>query len=122
MAIEYFYDPQKLLISIVCRGVISIDDRIYFVRRLFDDPNLPEQASILINVNEVTNAPTKEEIGMIGLLIEKLLSRFCGRVALVNSMIDHVLCSHFVLFNVVKGHSKTRVFASRSEARDWIES
>ena len=62
MTIEYPCDPQTRLISITCSGDITMDDRIHIVDHLLDAPDLLAHASILIDLNRVTNAPTNEEI------------------------------------------------------------
>ncbi len=120
MSLEYTYDPQTRLIRIACKGAISIDERIQLVHHLMDDPHLPASASILIDVNEVTNVPNYKEIGVIGSLIEKLLSRFRDRVAILNAKVGHVTLSHMVSLTVGGKHGQVRVFSCETDARTWF--
>src|SRR5581483_6472731 len=122
MALEYSYDAQARLVRIVGRGAVSVDDRIHLVGRLLDDPDLPTPAAVLIEVSGVTNAPTAEEVHVIAMLIERLQSRFRGRVAIVNVTVGHVTLSHLVSFSVGDGDGQARVFASEAEAREWLRS
>jgi hypothetical protein len=120
MAIDYSYDPQAGLIRIVGHGEVTLEDRVHFIRRLLNDPELPALASILVQVNEVTNAPDAEDVQGIGKLIERLLARFYGRVAIVNVTVGHLTMSHLVALSVNGGHNRVRVFASEAQARDWL--
>jgi hypothetical protein len=120
MALEYSYDHQAGLIHIVGHGTVSLDDRIHFIRRLLGDADLPARATVLVEVSGVTNAPSAEDIRVIGMLVERLQARFCGRVAIVNVTLGHVTLSHLVAFSVGDGYSRVQVFASNEEARDWL--
>lgn len=122
MPFEYSYDPQAGLIRIVGRGAVSMDDRIRCVRRLLDDADLPARAEILIEVNAVEAAPVADDIRVIALLIERLQSKFSGRVAIANLTVGHVTLSHLVALSVSGGHDRVRVFASEEEACDWLMS
>lgn len=122
MALEYSYDPHAGLIRIVGFGAVSLNDRIIFARRLVEDPDLPAHAAVLIEVNAVASAPPAEDVGVIGMLIERLQARFHGRVAIVNLTVGHVTMSHLVALSVGDGYSRVQVFASEGEARDWLRS
>ena len=123
MPIEYSFDPEAGIVSIVCSQNLTVDERIQSVDRVIDDPDLPELASVLIDVRKVKNAPTYNEIILIGLLIERLLVRFERRLSIVNSITtSHVTSSHLVSILVDKKYGEVRVFKSEDEARNWLKS
>lgn len=122
MNLEYSYDPRVGLIRIVGRGTVSLEDRIHFFRHLMDAPDLPETADVLVKVNEVTNAPSGEEIPVIGMLAERLRARFGGRLAIVNVKVGHVTISHLVAFSTADSRCEVRVFPTEGEAARWLRS
>lgn len=122
MALEYSFDASARLIRIVGRGAVSVESRVHLVRGLLGDTALPAVASVLIDVSEVTNAPDADDVRTIGMLIERMITRFRGRVAVVTASVGHVTLSHLVSLSVGDGVSGAQSFTSQSAARAWLES
>lgn len=120
MALECSYDAAAGIVRIVGRGAVSVDDRVQFIRRVLADPDLPAVAAVLVDVSGVSNAPTPDEVRVIGRLAERVQARFRGRVAILNVTVGHVTISHLVALSADDGHGSVRVFTSADEARGWL--
>lgn len=70
----------------------------------------------------VHNTPTANEVWEIGALIQRLQSRFHGRVAIVNVTAGHVTFSHLIALSVEDGSKSVRVFSHENEALRWMHS
>lgn len=120
MPLEYIFEPNAQLLRIVGHGVVTVEDRIQFVDRMFQDAALPEKADVLIEIGEVSNAPQGADMFAIGALINRLRARFRGRVAIVNATVGHVTISNLIALSSESDFQAVRVFASTNEAREWF--
>ena len=120
MAVAYSYDEQTHILRIVGEGIVNLSDRVDLVFRILADPLLPAWAALLVNVSEVKNAPTPEEVRVIGILIDRLCSRFNGRTAIVNVTVGHVAISHMAALSAYNASDNVRVFSSEVAATEWL--
>lgn len=120
MGINYFYDSVNGLLQVVGSGDVSLEDRIVSVKRMLEDLSLPKQAHILINVDGITNAPGTNDFSKIAVLIDRLRTRFGGRVAIVNALTGHVTTSHLIAMSVLSEEDNVQVFSSEAMARAWL--
>ncbi|MBI1176909.1 hypothetical protein GC207_05665 [bacterium] len=121
MAFKYFYEEQTSLLNIVGYGEVTMDERVRCVQRVLADPDLANCSAIIIDVNEVTNPPNVDEVPFVARLIDKLRTRFGGRVAIVNAVGGHVTASHMVALSAVGEYDHVRVFQSEIAAREWLK-
>jgi hypothetical protein len=84
------------------------------------DKTLPDKLSILIDVSAASNGPSTHEIAGIRILIEKLRSRFGGRIAIFNNAVGHVWLSHLIAYTIEGGIGEVQAFVSESEAKEWL--
>ncbi len=120
MGFAYSFNADTGIVRIVGEGDVSLADRAVLVQTLLDDRELPERAALLIAVSKVTNAPTAEEASVIGILINRLQTRFQRRVAIVNVVVGHVTVSHLVAFSTDSRFPEVMVFGSEVEATSWL--
>ncbi len=121
MAFGYTYDPQTSIIRIAGEGEVSMEERVNLVGGLLSNPQINDRAAVLIVVDRVTNAPTVEEMGVIGVLINRLQSRFQGRVAIVNVTVGHVTLSQFISALASGPFREVMVFSSEVVATEWLK-
>ncbi len=57
MSLNYYFDPQSHVVYVIGQGEVSIDERIRFFQQMLPDPALPKDASVLVDINKITNTP-----------------------------------------------------------------
>jgi hypothetical protein len=120
MALEYTYDTEREIITIVGRGDVTMEERRLLVGRMMENTSLPAMASVLVDVSEITKAPEPGDLGAVGKFIEQLLARFKRRVAILNRNADHRAFSLVIRLFIPVGDDKLHVFSETSEARAWL--
>lgn len=122
MPFSYRVEPENRLIYILGEGHVSMEERYDCVNRLVTDQSLDRGLHILINVCEVSNLPSSLDISSIVSLVEKLQTRFRGRVAIVNAVVGHVTVTSLISLSAECGENKVRSFFTEDEAREWLNS
>lgn len=120
MPIATSYQAGSRLLSIVGEGTVTMEEREESFRQMIENPNYSDQADILANVSGITNPPTNFKD--VSNLIQLLMSRFSGRIAIVNTHVGHVTLSHFIVLSADQTEELIRVFSSEVAARVWLES
>ena len=97
-------------------------ERFECVRRLVQDPSMPDKCAVLINVTHVTSAPWDEDITPIITLIVRLQSRFKGRLAILNSRVGRTTTSHLMAEYANFGPEAVQAFIQENAALEWLRS
>jgi len=97
-----------------------MEERCDCVDRLMHDQLIEGTYNILIDVSQVSNSPTSEEMHSIVSLIEKMNSKFGGRLALVNTHVGHVTITDLIALSACGGSDDVRAFMIENEARAWL--
>ena len=71
-------------------------------------------------VNNIALYPTPAQAWSIGSLLEMMLSRFSGRMAIVTSQVGRVTAANLIAFGADKRGDRLRVFPSEDQARIWL--
>ncbi len=120
MPFDYAIDRENRLLAITGSGHASMEDRYDLVQRVMNDASLDGSYQVLINVCDVSNSPSAGDIGSIASLIERLQSRFRGRVAILNTGVGHVTVTHLIALVAEYGNDNVRAFMFEKEAREWL--
>lgn len=120
MPFSYTVEPENRLLCMLGSGQVSMEDRYVCVDQILSDQSIDENLNILIDVCLVANCPSPGDISSIIALVERLKSRFMGRVAIVNATAGHVTITNFISFGAERGGNSVRSFYSDSEARKWL--
>jgi hypothetical protein len=89
------------------------------VNRIIHDQSIDSKHHILIDVCEVTNSPSPDDLPLIVSLIEILQSKFKGRVAILNTRVGHVTFTHLITLSACCGDN-VQAFQTENEAREWL--
>ncbi len=120
MPFDYTIDPANQLITITGTGPATLQERIDCVKRMMNDQSIAGEFHILIDVCRVSNSPSSGDIRSIVSLIELLLVKFKGRVAILNTHAGHVTVTHLIALSAVSGPDDVRAFMAEEEAREWL--
>lgn len=118
MAYEYDFEPQDAIVVLRGSGAVSMTERLTIVEHILGDPSLPATASVLIDVTDVDRSNETPDIDALTRLVQKLRSRFRGRVAIVNSAVGHAMVSYLVALAI--DDPSVKAFVSSTEARPWL--
>jgi len=118
LAYEYCYEPQDALVVLRGSGSVSMAERSAIVEQILIDASLPAAASVLIDVTDVDRSNETPDIDSLTRLVQKLRSRFRGRVAIVNSAVGHTMVSYLVALAI--DDPSVKAFVSNIEARPWL--
>ncbi len=66
------------------------------------------------------NMPTADEIRIIAMLVRRIMTRFSGRIAILNVKVGHVSISHLIGAESAAGPDRVRVCTSEKSAMVWI--
>ncbi len=121
MSLNYYFDPQSHVVYVIGQGEVSIDERIRFFQQMLPDPALPKDASVLVDINKITNTPTEPDVRIIAMLVGWVLVRFSGRIAIVNAAVGHMMIAHMIAMSGDDGHDRVRVFSCQDYAIAWIQ-
>jgi len=120
MSFDYTVDTENQLITITGLGHASMEERYACVQRMLNNRSIGSEHNILINVCQVINAPLPGDIDSIVSLIERLQSKFKGRVAILNTAAGHVTFTNLITLSAHCGPDIVRAFLSENEAREWL--
>ena len=120
MPFDYAIDRENRLLTITGSGHASMDDRYDLVQRVMNDQSIDGSYQVLIDVCGVSNSPSAGDIGSVASLIERLQSKFRGRVAILNTGVGHVTVTNLIALVADYGDDNVRAFLSGNEAREWL--
>jgi hypothetical protein len=120
MPFSYKVDPENQLITIMGSGYASMEERYECIHRIMKDQSIDGKYSILINVCQVSNGPTPDNMLSIVSLVERLQSKFGGRVAIVNTQIGHVTITNLIALSAHCGADSVRAFLCENDALEWL--
>jgi hypothetical protein len=120
MPFDYTVDTKNHIITIMGEGHESMKERNDCINRMMHDQSIDGRHHVFIKVCEVLNNPSIEEMHSIVTLIEKLHSKFGGRVAILNTAIGHVTITELIALSACCGANNVRAFLSEKEVREWL--
>lgn len=118
--IDIRYDSQDECILITGSGRVEIDACCDCWGRLMNDPGMPDRAAILIDGTGLQDVPAVSDVRIIEMMVGKLQSRFCERIALVASMVGLVSLFHLIAASAEGDH--VQAFHLERLAREWLKS
>lgn len=120
MPFEHIIDHEERLVVVRGTGEGSINEAADSARRLFEDQSIGRDYTFMYVVNDITFRPTAEQMWTIASFLERMLSRFSGRMAIVASEVGRVTTANLITFGADKGVGRLRVFPSEDQARGWL--
>jgi hypothetical protein len=120
MPFEHMIDHGIRLVVVKGSGEGSMEETADSARRLIEDQSICTDYTFMFVVDDIALNPAPEQTSGIAFLLETMLSRFGGRMAIVTSQIGRVTTASLIAFRVDKGDGKVRAFTSESEAREWL--
>jgi hypothetical protein len=120
MPFGYTVNRTCSIITITGSGTVTMAERYDCVQRLMQDRALDKEHHVLIDVSQVDNSPTVDELTAIVALVERMQAKFGGRVAILNTRIGHVSITDIIALSVYRGRDRVQAFLSESEARAWL--
>jgi hypothetical protein len=101
-------------------GEGSIEETADSVRLLLGDQSIGKNYVFMFLVDGIALNPTTEQMSAIAFLLETLLSKFSGRMAIVTSVVGRVTTAHLITAATDKERGRLRTFTSESRAREWL--
>jgi hypothetical protein len=120
MPFEHIIDHGIRLAVVRGSGEGSIEETADSARRLIEDQSICTDYTFMFVVDDIALNPTPEQTSGIAFLLETMLSRFGGRMAIVTSQIGRVTTASMIAFRLDEVDEKVRAFTSESEAREWL--
>jgi|SRR6185369_4567258 len=120
MPFDYKVDSENQLITIEGLGYASMEERYDCVKILMNDQSIESKHHILIKVCKVINTPLPNDIPSIVSLIERLHSKFKGRVAILNTVAGHVTFSNIIALSSHSYPDNVQSFLTETEALEWL--
>ena len=120
MPFDYTVDTENHIVTIMGEGHASMKERYDCINRMMHDQSIDCRHHVFIKVCEVLNNPSIEEMHSIVALIERLHSKFGGRVAILNTTIGYVTITELIALSACCGTNNVRAFLSENEAREWL--
>jgi hypothetical protein len=118
MPFEYTLSSDKTLLTIRGAGGASMADRHSCVQKILKDSTLPSSCDIVIDVDNVSGAPSSSELREIAYLIDVLHKRFAKRVAILNGRVGHVTTSQVIA--LLTESASVRAFLTVDEMKEWL--
>ncbi len=120
MPFDYYIDHGNKVLIIRGTGLVTMEDRLDCVDSMFKDASINDQYNVAIDVSEVLNGPSSDDINKISLLVEKLQSKFGRRVAIINTRVGHATFSGLISISTICGSDKVKAFMSKTETLNWL--
>jgi hypothetical protein len=89
-------------------------------RRLFEDTSIGSDYTFMFVVSDIALHPTPEQMWIIASFLERMLSQFSGRMAIVTSQVGYVTAAHLITVAADKMGGRLQVFPSEDQARQWL--
>ena len=120
MPFQMEIDHGRKLVRIIGSGAATMPERHDCIRDVLRDVRSGDPYNAIINVANVTTAPTEQDRMMIGMLVSKLMTHLKGKLAIVNSRPGHILISAFIAFDAEGRNLPVRTFLTEMEAMSWF--
>jgi hypothetical protein len=120
MPFEHIVDHDTRLVVVRGNGEGSVEETIDSARRLLEDQSIHPNYHFMFVVDDIALYPTTVEMSRIAFLLETLLSRFKGRMAIVTSRVGRVTTAHLIANGADNGNERLRAFIWEAEARKWL--
>src|SRR5690606_12862045 len=102
-------------------GEGSLDEIASSAYRLLEDQSIAADYAFMFVVNSTVLHPTPDQMWTIASFLERMLSRFTGRMAIVASDVGRISEAHLIAFGAdKKGTGRLRVFPSEHQAQQWL--
>ena len=124
MPLTYSLDFEQKLVTIIGTGDVTMKERHAAVNELMNHAAPDGHWHCLLLVSGITNHLQADEIFEAGFLLNRLKSRFYGRLAIVDTRAGHVTLTNLVAMTATNmGADNTlRSFMSKDAARIWLHS
>lgn len=123
MPVSYELDPEVGFIEVRCFGHVTLDEVLFHLRRVEDDPRLPDRLDALLDLGDQTSIPESAELRGITLGLERLTKKVrWGAFAIVAT--SDVLFGMSRMFGVFSEplFAQVNVFRDRESAARWLAS
>jgi hypothetical protein len=121
MPFEHIVDYDNRLAVVRGSGEGSLDEIANSSYRLLEDQSIAADYAFMFVVNSTALHPTPDQMWTIASFLERMLSRFTGRMAIVASDDGRISAAHLITFGAdKKGTGRLRVFTSEDQARVWL--
>ena len=87
---------------------------------LLEDTSIGTDYTFMFVVDDIALQPTTEQTWTIASFLDRMLSRFSGRMAIVTSKLGQVTAAHLIAIASDKMGGRVRVFTSEDHARQWL--
>jgi|SRR3954469_16931446 hypothetical protein len=121
--VQYRIDPERRIVHVTLRGVVTFADLAVTQSDILDDPSYCPGMSIYLDCRVVTAIPSHEQIRKLALdRLFRGASAPPGKLAMVAmTRLGFALASALEAF-LDASSSRVRVFTSHVEAREWLAS
>ena len=120
MPFEHIIDHGDHLVVVKGTGEGSIDETAHSAQCLLEDKSIGTDYTFMFIVDDIALQPTPEQIWIIASFLDRILSRFRGRMAIVTSKLGQVTAAHLITIAADKVGGRLRVFTSEHQARQWL--
>ncbi|MEO0250518.1 MAG: hypothetical protein ABIN58_13545 [candidate division WOR-3 bacterium] len=120
MPFDHIIDHGARLVVVRGRGEGSLEETADSCRRLLEDQSIDADYAFLFVVDDIALDPTPHEMRSIMFLLEVMLSRFCGRMAIATTHVGRVTAANLIALAADAGRGRLRAFTSEGEARRWL--
>jgi hypothetical protein len=120
MPFEHIIDHRNHSVVVRGTGEGSIDETAHSVQCLLEDKSIGTDYTFMFVVDDIALQPTPEQVWIIASFLDRILSRFSGRMAIVTSQLGQVTAAHLIAIAADKMGGRVRVFLSEHQARQWL--
>ena len=120
MPFEHIIDHGNHLVVVKGTGEGSIDETAHSAQFLLEDKSIGTNYSFIFVVDDIALQPTTEQIWIIASFLDRMLSRFSGRMAIITSKLGQVTAAHLVAIAADKKGGRIRVFTTEHQGRQWL--
>lgn len=120
MPFEHIIDHGNHLVVVKGTGEGSIYETAHSAQFLLEDKSIGTNYSFMFVVDDIALQPTTEQIWIIASFLDRMLSRFSGRMAIITSKLGQVTAAHLVAIAADKKGGRIRVFTTEHQGRQWL--
>jgi hypothetical protein len=120
MPFEHIIDHALGLVVVKGNGEGSVEETADSARRLLNDQSIGKKYVFMFLVDDIALNPVPEQMSGIAFLLETMLSKFSGRMAIVTSVVGRVTTANLISTVADRGRGRLRTFTLESRAREWL--
>lgn len=121
MSVTYRIDAQTGLVETLCKGHVTLDEVLAHFAELERDPALPERLDVLLDLEETTSQPRREQLVEVTQAIDRMRSNVAwGDFAIVASRDVLFGMSRMLAVFAEELFEAAQVFRTRQEAEQWL--